>query len=445
MQGTWRDNDGAALKIAIGVLGRHSSLDDALPEIAKATGRHVNKGNLRKVFVGAGLLAPGAYLGKVRHRGPRAGFAPAFGWNPPAPRTELAGVLPPGFELEKRSDFVDGDGEQKAAWLKSRHERGQAEQPPPDWALTKLSQYTDGQGNLIGQWKAFAPEKLEHLATLKAAIEDLCKPLVGGAKPTAAPQSFEETMTVYGLGDPHIGMLSWAPETTENFDLEIAERVTNSVVGRLVAAAPPSRIGGLALIGDNFHADDDRQLTPGHGHKLDVDGRAPKVWRVGCRIWRTQIDQMLAKHAEVIVWPICGNHDPLTSFFLREWLAAWYRDEPRVTIGDNVSEHQYYLFGKCLLGFTHGHRNKPADLAGVMAADVPDLWARATAERHWITGHIHSKTFWELRGCTLETLRTLAAKDSYAARNGYRSKRASVAITYHPDRGEILRATVGLS
>jgi hypothetical protein len=437
---SWSYNDGAAIKLAVEVLGRHSSVELAAKEIGALTGHSTMATKLRRAFQNNGLGPPSDYLMSARK-----GYAPGYGWNPPLARTEAAGTMPPGFELERRSELIDGDtGDSKAAWLKSRQERAEAPEPPPDFIVSKVSQFTDGQGKLIGQWKAFSPEKIEQLATLRAAVDDLCKPLLGGAKPAKPPKKTEETLTVYGLGDPHIGMLSWAPETTENFDLQIAEDATNSVVERLIAAAPPSRIGGLALIGDNFHADDDRQLTPGHGHKLDVDGRAPKVWRVGCRLWRTQIDRMLKKHAEVMVWVICGNHDPLTSFFLREWIAAWYRDEPRVKIGDNVPEHQYYLFGKCLLGFTHGHRNKPEALAGVMAADVPELWAKATAERHWITGHIHSKTFHELRGCTVETLRTLAAKDSYAARNGYRSKRASVAITYDPEHGEILRATVGL-
>src|SRR5688572_11137605 len=113
---------------------------------------------------------------------------------------------------------------------------------------------------------------------VKAAVE----PLDGGCKPRRAPprKSLEETLTVYGLGDPHVGMLAWEPETGASFDLKIADRITSETIVRLIAAAPPSRVGGLALIGDNFHADDDRQVTPAHGHKLDVDGRSAKVWRV---------------------------------------------------------------------------------------------------------------------------------------------------------------------
>ena len=96
-------------------------------------------------------------------------------------------------------------------------------------------------------------------------------------------------MSVYGLGDPHIGMQAWGAETGQDFDLKIAKRNTTAVVQRLVASAAPSAIGLLVLIGDNFHADDDRQVTPGHGHKVDVDTRAAKVFRVGCQLWLSMI------------------------------------------------------------------------------------------------------------------------------------------------------------
>lgn len=384
-------------------------------------------------------------VGRVRANAARRGYAPAHGWNPPAPKTAPE-IAPPGFELGAVSELVDADGDRTAAWNKLRQERAEPEAPPPGFLVDRLSQFTDGQGKLIGQWKAYSPEKLERWEAAKAAIADAVAPHVGGAGCVAGPEPSDlaDTLTVYGLGDPHIGMLAHADEAGEHFDLKIADRVTNEAVIRLLAAAPPSRTGGLVLIGDNFHAQNDQQVTPGHGHKLDVDGRFSKVWRVGTRLWVTQINRMLEKHSEVRVWVVCGNHDPDLSFLLAEFLRAWYRDEPRVTIGDNIREHQYYLYGKVLLGFTHGHRSKPDALMGVMATDVPEWWASATAERHWFTGHIHSKTFWELRGCTLESLRTLAASDAYATRAGYRSKRASIAVTYDPERGEILRATVGV-
>lgn len=384
------------------------------------------------------------------NRAARRGFAPAHGWNPPAARSEPVGTVPDGFKVWGVSDLVTGDGTRDRAWIKSREAPDpEAHGPLPEGFIpTRISEGKDGNGNTFARWTAYSPKEADRWQLMLESARQACLPMVGsaGTAPALEAECDDETMAVYGFGDPHIGMLANAAETgAADFDLKIAEEQTTAVVRRLVDCAPASRVALLVLIGDNFHADDDRQVTPGHGHKLDVDTRASKVFRVGCRLWRTQIDRMLTKHQLVRVNVTRGNHDPLTSFFMAEWLRAIYANEPRVEVLDNVREHQYILFGGCLIAMTHGHKTKPDGLAGVMAADVPDMWAAATACRHWITGHIHSKTWWDFRGCSLETLRTLCPSDAYAAGAGYRSSRDSVVITFHKRFGEIARSTVNLA
>jgi len=355
--------------------------------------------------------------------------------------------VPPDHRLKGVSTLSNADGTIDQQWAKTERDSFEPAVPitPEGFEIDGVSTMLDAQGNARIQWIRSNPKERDKLTLLCEAAEQACELFAGKVKPTKAPKDTElDTMSVYGLGDPHIGMLSYGVETGQNFDLKIAAEQTTAVVSRAVASAPPSAVALLALIGDNFHADDDRQVTPGHGHKLDVDGRAPKVFRVGCALWLAQIRCMLTKHKRVIVNVTRGNHDPLTSFFMAEWLRAMFKDEPRVEILDNIAEHQYILFGKQLLGLTHGHKTKPEGLSGVMAADVPEMWAAALF-RHWITGHIHSKTFFDFRGCSLETLRTLAPEDAYAAGAGYRSAQDTVVITYHERFGEIGRSTVNLA
>lgn len=395
----------------------------------------VARGTMRDAFSGA----------KVRAA--RRGFAPDHGWQAPATaRTEPVGTVPVGFKVKGVSDLVDDDGNRKQAWIKSTESPVEnAHEPVPVGFLPReISEGKDGQGNIFARWTRYAPGEADRLASLLEAVKSACAEMAGAAGIVLPPQGEldSDTLAVYGLGDPHVGMLSWGPETGQDFDLKIADEMTSAVVRQLVYSAPPSETALLVLVGDNFHADDDRQVTPGHGHKLDVDSRSAKVFRVGCQLWRKQITCMLGKHKRVLVNITRGNHDPMTSFFMREWLAAVFENDPRVEILDNVREHQYLLFGGVLLGITHGHKTKPEGLAGVMAADVPEMWAAATAERHWITGHIHSKTHWDFRGCSLETLRTLAPSDAYAAGAGYRSAADSIVITYHRLFGQISRQIV---
>lgn len=250
-----------------------------------------------------------------------------------------------------------------------------------------------------------------------------------------------DLLAVYPMGDPHVGMLSWAPETGEDFDLKIATRVMESAFRELAQRAPWTATALLINLGDFFHSDTFDNRTARAGHALDVDGRWPKVLRVGIGLMVYAIDQLLEFHENVRVINEIGNHDDHTAIVLSVALDAYYRNEPRVAIDMSPAAFHWFRFGRNLIGTTHGHRAKGRDLEAIMAADRAQDWGE-TAHRVWYCGHIHHKTVQEHRGCTVETFRTLAAKDAWHAAQGYRSNRDMNRIVLHHEFGEIERATV---
>lgn len=384
-------------------------------------------------------------LKSAQRRAARRGFAPEHGWNPPAERTAAANTLPEGFQLKGVSDFVDDEGNRKAAWIKSREERGEPEAPPPDFALTNLSQYTDGAGRLIGQWKAFSPEKVAQwqsmIDAVKASVAEFVRPL----EPVTPPRFTDRgTMAVYPVGDPHVGMLAHAEETGDDHDLKIAEADLCGAMDRLVSQMPRSSIGVLVPLGDNFHADDNQQRTPAHHHKLDVDSRAHKVARVGVNTFRYMIDRMLTIHDEVHVQIVDGNHDPVTSMWLRFCLEGWYSKEPRVKIFTDPSPIRVWEFGVNMCAAAHGHGVKAVDMAGAMAGRFPQIWGR-TKFHYGYQGHKHRRELVEKGGALIEVFQTLAGKDSFAALHAYLAGRSLVGITLHELFGEISRVTCDIS
>jgi len=58
--------------------------------------------------------------------------------------------------------------------------------------------------------------------------------------------------------------------------------------------------------------------------------------------------------------------------------------------------------------------------------------------------HIHHDTKTEFSGCSVESFRTLAAKDNYAHSGGYRAGQDSKALVIHKEYGEIERHTVNI-
>ena len=255
------------------------------------------------------------------------------------------------------------------------------------------------------------------LEAVKAIAEDF-----RGAKDPTPPagEHDEDLLCVYPMGDPHVGMYSWAEETGQDFDLEIAERNLVAAADHLVGLAPPAKEALVINLGDFFHADNQSNRTARSGNALDVDTRWSKVLAVGVRIMRRVIDRCLEKHAKVTVICEIGNHDDHSAVMLAHCLAQFYEREERVTIDTSPAKFHWYRFGKNLIGTTHTDSVKPDKLPLLMAEDRKEDWGE-TDHRFWYCGHLHTDILREYPGCYVETFRTLAPQDAWARGAGYRS------------------------
>ena len=317
--------------------------------------------------------------------------------------------------------------------------------PQPDGFHTKgVSTLYRADGTVAQQWVKSAKDTEDRIDMLREAFQTIAEPFRGASEPTKAPKSCDEDLlTIYPIGDEHLGMLSWSIETGADFDLEIAERNLVAAVDKLVDLAPPSEVDWLVDLGDFFHTDNGSNRTNASGHTLDVDSRYVKMCTVGVRGVRRCVDRMLEKHKRVRCTFEIGNHNEYSALWLGLAIGAFYENNPRVEVDPSPAFAHWYRFGKCLIGVTHGHTVKPQALAEVMATDRAKDWGE-TSFRYWYTGHVHHDSLKEFRGCTVETFRTLAARDAWHTQQGYRSGRDMKCDVLHKDRGKILRHTVGV-
>ena len=316
----------------------------------------------------------------------------------------------------------------------------------PDGYAVKGTSTLYKEGQPVLQWVKTNQDAERQLELMKEAIACLSEDLPR-INPAPGPHQSEvddELMAVYPLGDPHIGVLSWAEETGQDWDLKIAEEKFCNAFHRLVNTAPQCDQAVIVNLGDYFHSDNMEGVTTRSGHSLDTDGRFAKMVRVGMKIMRQMICSALQHHRTVRVINATGNHDDTSSQFLAVALGIMYESEPRVIVDDAPTPFHYVEWGKCMFGVHHGHSCKPASLPGVMASDQAEMWGR-TKYRYWYTGHIHHDTKKEFAGVTQESFRTLAAKDAYATWGGYRSGQDSKCIVLHKEFGEVERHTVNLA
>lgn len=306
---------------------------------------------------------------------------------------------------------------------------------------------TDADGNktvdTVLEWVKTRDEASlqDVVATIKDAFKDV-KPV----KPIKAPATTQaEVLTLIPCNDWHINLLTWKRETGQNWDLDIAE----SVIGAGIEdAIERSQKSGLAIVlggGDATHSDNNENRTAKSGNVLDCDGRHQLGLEVTCRLKVRTVDAALRRNDKVIVRILPGNHDEYTAVAIAYFLSAWYRNEPRVTVDLDASLFFKYKFGKVLIGATHGHTIKQAQMPMLMAHRWAEDWG-TTKFRYVHTFHVHhsSKYATEGNGCICESHQAPIPQDAWHFGAGFLSGRSLQTITYHRDFGEISRVRVAI-
>lgn len=362
----------------------------------------------------------------LRHRLARAAERGLMGYKP---------VLP-GFAVKSVAS-KEGD-----AWIKQTKEHGDVFAVPAGHSVKGVSALVDADNRVIQQWVKTRDDGKQDAT--REAIEAAFAGYAGRAVlPPAPSYTDDDLLTVYPIVDLHLGLYAWGRETGADYDLKIAADLLRRSVANLVARSANSRTALVLDLGDYFHADDSRNQTKRSGNPLDVDSRYARVLQVGVELAVECIELALQKHERVTYRKLPGNHDDETSLMLAIALAAWFRDNPRVTVDTDPGRFFVHRFGKVMISATHGDMLKMGDMAGFMAANWPKDWG-ATEFRYAYTGHVHHDRVKSGGGVRAESFNTLAAKDAWHAASGYVSPRSAVSITMHKDLGEVDRLTVNL-
>ncbi len=246
-----------------------------------------------------------------------------------------------------------------------------------------------------------------------------------------------DLLTLYPVFDLHYGMHAWGLETGyDDYDIKLAAADLDSSVGHVMALSPNSEAAIVLIGGDFFHGDDNTNQTPKSRNPLDVDGRHYKVLDSGVELVATLIDRVARKHNSVTVRVIRGNHDERSHMTLTLALAQRYRGHGRIVVEKSPMDIFMYQWGKCLIAAHHGDKQKPEQLAMVLAEICP-FWS-ASPYRIVFTGHRHSQQSEDFPGIVWERLRAFCPPDACGAQ--FAPRRAMHAITFNRNSGIATRA-----
>ncbi len=142
----------------------------------------------------------------------------------------------------------------------------------------------------------------------------------------------------------------------------------------------------------------------------------------------------LKQYAPVQIIVVPGNHDFERMFYAGDVLAGWYRNDDNVTVDNTPASRKYFEYGKNMILYTHGDKEKFADLPLIMATEQPEMFARCQyREAH--VGHFHKEQVNEFRGVKVRVVPSICASDDWHKMMGYESLRAAQGFIYNYDEG----------
>jgi hypothetical protein len=357
-----------------------------------------------------------------------------------AAKAKMIGT-PVGFKTTKIN--TDQDGYVRSMTHKLAPE---IDAPERKGTVIKTSTLYGADGSVVGEWVMRKPEdqiKDDYVAALD-------KHFVENVKRVAAPSLLtsdlsEKDLAVFLNVDEHIGVHLCAEQVGENYNLDDALTLMEDKFYQLVARTPKTERCLYISLGDVFHANDHMDVTPASKHPLHSSSTFGNVSSAVVALTRRKLELLLSHYGNVDVVGVAGNHDVDASGWLFRCLDIAYENEKRLSSVFASDGLGVYEFGKCMIGFHHGHQMKAEAMAGACADRYPNVYGR-TNYRYLHTGHFHhdrSRDVWG--GFKWECHRTMAPKDHFSYKNGYLSRQTMKSIVYNKEEGEVARIQTSLS
>ena len=264
-------------------------------------------------------------------------------------------------------------------------------------------------------------------------------------EPAPAPRRVmaqDASMLVMSLVDHHFGKLAWAQETGETYDLKVAEALYSKAVDVTMERARPYGVSRVVLpIGNDFFHFDTSRGTTANGTQMDVDTRPAKVFVAGFNAVVNAIHRILLSGCTAHVVYVPGNHDPTWGHHVCVAIAAYFRNDPCVTVDFSACPDKLVEYKGNLIYFTHldVSQKNMTQLPAQIATMHPEAWARAhTREIHG--GHFHHRkdtsfnATTEYTGTLVRILPSLCATDHWHFTRGFKGNtRATVSFLYSED------------
>lgn len=241
--------------------------------------------------------------------------------------------------------------------------------------------------------------------------------------------------------DIHVNKLCSAFETGEEYNSQIAVQRVKDGIASIIKKSEGFNIDKIILIvgNDILNTDNTKnsttKFTPQDTHLKWFDSflMAKQLY--------IDIIQTLVSIADLEIVYNVSNHDEMSGFFLMDSLYSWYNNHPNIEFNRSPAHRKYSIYGKNLIGTTHGDGAKQNDLPLLMCHEASEHWHKCK-HRYWFTHHVHHKISKDIMSVQIESLRSPSPADSWHHKSGYQhSPLAIEGFLFHKEFGQVCRIT----
>lgn len=294
--------------------------------------------------------------------------------------------------------------------------------------ITGLSVSTYKEGSAKVTFKARNQER--DYSFLKDIYEDLKKlkpPKVEKKKLNVECKN----LRVISIADQHLGMLAWAEESGENYNIETAKKLYIEAIKHYVATMQPGS-DILLELGNDFFNSNSIQSTTVKGTQQHDDTRWAKQIKIGVDVIIQAIQICREFSNKVYVSSVFGNHDTERLFSAVLAAECFFYGEDDVIFDNKPAAIKTFSWNGFMAILCHGEQKNLKGVPQVIANTEKDKWAKAKyIEVH--CAHKHTEEVFDINGTLFRRMPSLSARAAYASLAGYYSNRACQALDYRED------------
>lgn len=231
--------------------------------------------------------------------------------------------------------------------------------------------------------------------------------------------------------DIHFGMLAWANECSNDWDLHIAREKFLEVIFDIVDRLKNDNISEVyfCTLGDVLHVDN-VQGTTTKGTVQQVDGRISKIIDYAYDTLNVALEKVRELGVPITYIYVSGNHDTAMGYALVRMLEIANSD---ITFERSPNPQKAIHFGKVLIGLNHGDIPK-ANKGQWLIHDYRKEYGESLyVEVH--SGHFHNESVNKYNGILERSLLAQTGQSLWEYSQAYRSQRGIQCFVWDKEKG----------